>query len=85
MVPIAELGKYTFKIESRTRVPCVDLFVMEWPLKSGPNVLFLMASPNLERIAAELKWQKEKQAINNVFEDDGHAYKWLIRMAQLID
>lgn len=60
MEPITELRKYTFKIESRTRVPCVDLFVMEWPLKSGPNVLFLMASPNLERIAAELKWQKRK-------------------------
>jgi hypothetical protein len=29
--------------------------------------------------------KKEKQAINNVFEDGGNAYKWLIRMAQLIN
>ncbi len=29
--------------------------------------------------------KKKKQTINNVFEDDGNADKWLIRMAQLIN
>jgi hypothetical protein len=54
-------------IATRTRVACVVVFVMDMPLKSLPRVLVLMAFPNLDRIALELK----EKAINEKAELDG--------------
>jgi hypothetical protein len=40
---------------TRTRVACVVVLVIDIPLKSLLRVLVLMAFPNLDRIALELK------------------------------
>jgi hypothetical protein len=42
-------------IATRTLVPCVVIFVNDMPLKKAGKVLVLMAWPNLERMARELK------------------------------
>ncbi len=44
-------------IDTLTRVACVVVFVMEMPLKSGPSDFVLMAVPNRDRTAFELKYE----------------------------
>ncbi len=53
-------------IATRTRVACVVVFVMDMPLKLLLSVLVLMAFPNLDRIALELKEKatNEKAELN---------------------
>ncbi len=43
-----------------TRVACVVVFVMDLPLKSAVKVLVLMAWPNLDLMARELKKKIKK-------------------------
>jgi hypothetical protein len=49
----------TFIMATLTRVPCVVVLVIEMPLKSGPSDFVLMAVPNLDRIAFELKGEEK--------------------------
>jgi hypothetical protein len=51
----------TLRMATLTRVACVVVLVIDFPLKSALKVLVLMAWPNLERMAQEL--EKEKRSI----------------------